>query len=74
MPLLCVRHLRAPHRTTIKLEKQFWVAIDRLAEKAGHPWEQWALSMLADKPAGAGAASWLRVQALQQSTQGATHG
>jgi hypothetical protein len=42
--------------------------------KKGVGWQEWALSMLADKPLGAGAASWLRVQALQQSIQGATHG
>jgi predicted DNA-binding ribbon-helix-helix protein len=71
---MCVRHIRAPHRTTIKLENTFWAAIDHLAEKAGHPWQQWALSALADKPAGAGAASWLRVQALQQSIKESKHG
>jgi len=48
-----MRRLSAPHKTPIKLENHFWAAIDRLAEKAGHLWEQWA---------------------LQQSTQGVTHG
>jgi len=72
--LLCIWHLRAPHRTTLKLENTFWAAIDRLAEKAGQSWQQWALVALADKPARTGAASWLRVQVLQQSIQGAKHG
>jgi len=69
-----LRHIRSPHQTTIKLETEFWSAITMLAEKAGQSWQQWALVALADKPARTGAASWLRVQVLQQSIQGAKHG
>ena len=69
--LPCLRHLRAPHRTTIKLEKQFWVAIDLLAEKTGRTWSEWVATELVGKPVGIGAASWLRVRCLIHSTQGA---
>jgi hypothetical protein len=48
----------------------FWLAIDRLAEKTGRTWSEWAVTELAGKPAGIGAASWLRVRCLIQSTQG----
>ena len=74
-PAVTLKHLKAPHgQTTIKLETEFWSAITMLAEKAGQSWQQWALVALADKPAGTGAVSWLRVQCLTQSIQGATHG
>ncbi len=37
-------------------------------------WGLWlAITTLSDKPAGTGAASWLRVQCLQQSIQGDRH-
>ena len=68
--LPALRHIAAPHRTTVKLENEFWLAIDRLAEKTGRTWSEWAITTLADKPAGTGAASWLRVQCLTQSTKG----
>ena len=69
--LPALRHIAAPHRTTIKLEKQFWVAIDRLAEKTGIAWSEWVATELVGKPVGIGAASWLRVRCLIHSTQGA---
>lgn len=63
--------LAAPHRTTIKLESEFWQSIDMLAEKSGRNWSDWVATELGGKPAGTGAASWLRVRCLIQPTQGA---
>ena len=59
------------NRTTIRLEPEFWSAIDRMASKVGRPWHVWVVAELADKPVGTGAASWLRVRCLIHSTQGA---
>lgn len=69
--LPALRHIAAPHRTTVKLENEFWQAIDRLAEKTGRNWSEWVATELTGKPVGIGAASWLRVRCLIQSTQGA---
>ena len=69
--LPALRHIAAPHRTTVKLEKQFWAAIDLLAEKTGRTWSEWVATELTGKPVGIGAASWLRVRCLIHSTQGA---
>jgi len=69
--LPALRHIAAPHRTTVRLESEFWTAIDLLAEKAGRNWSDWVATELGDKPPGTGAASWLRVRCLIQSTQGA---
>ena len=69
--LPALRHIAAPHRTTIKLEKQFWASIDHLAEKTGRTWSEWVATELTGKPVGIGAASWLRVRCLIHSTQGA---
>ena len=66
-----MRHIAAPHRTTIRLESVFWQAIDTLADKTGRTWSEWVATELTGKPVGTGAASWLRVQCLIQSTQGA---
>jgi len=66
-----LRHIAAPHRTTIRLECEFWAAIDMLAEKTGRSWSDWVATELGGKPPGTGAASWLRVRCLIQSTQGA---
>lgn len=68
--LPALRHLAAPHRTTIRLERAFWLAIDRLAAKTGHTWSEWVATELTGKPDGIGAASWLRVRCLIRSTQG----
>lgn len=64
-------HIAAPHRSTVRLECAFWKAIDMLAEKTGRNWSEWVATELADKPVGIGAASWLRVRCLIQSTKGA---
>lgn len=69
--LPALRHIAAPHRTTVKLENEFWLAIDRLAEKTGRTWSEWVATELVGKPVGIGAASWLRVRCLIHSTQGA---
>ena len=69
--LPCTRHIAAPHRTTIRLERAFWQSIDLLAEKTGRTWSDWVATELACKPVGTGAASWLRVRCLIHSTQGA---
>jgi predicted DNA-binding ribbon-helix-helix protein len=53
------------------MEREFWSAIDRLAEKTGRTWSEWAAIELVNKPVGANAASWLRVRCLIHSTQGA---
>ncbi|OQW85760.1 MAG: hypothetical protein BWK72_20725 [Rhodoferax ferrireducens] len=57
-----------------RLEKQFWVEIDRLAKKAGRSWQQWVITELANKPESTSAASWLRVRCLQSSLKGRNHG
>ena len=69
--LPALRHIAAPHRTTVKLENEFWLAIDRLAEKTGRTWSEWVATELVGTPVGIGAASWLRVRCLIHSTQGA---
>ena len=69
--LPALRHIAAPHRTTVKLESEFWLAIDRLADKTGRTWSEWVATELGGKPVGIGAASWLRVRCLIHSTQGA---
>jgi len=61
----------APHRTTIKLESEFWAAIDLLAAKTDRTWREWVATELTGKPVSIGAASWLRVQCLIHLTQGA---
>ena len=66
-----LRHITAPHRTTVKLEGEFWQAIDHLADKTGRNWSEWVATELVGKPVGIGAASWLRVRCLIHSTQGA---
>jgi predicted DNA-binding ribbon-helix-helix protein len=73
MSICTLRHLRAPHRTTVRLEKQFWAEIDRHAKTAGRTWQQWAVKELANKPDGTGAASWLRVRCLLMTKKGATN-
>jgi hypothetical protein len=45
----CFRHVTAPHRTTFKLETEFWLAIDRLADKPGHSWSEWVATQLTGK-------------------------
>jgi len=62
--LWSVRHLKAPHRTTVRLENYFWEQIDRVAEKKGLSWRHWAENTLSEKPSGANSASWLRVNCL----------
>ncbi len=62
--LWSVRHLKAPHRTTVRLENYFWEQIDKVAEKKGLSWRLWAEKTLAEKPSGANSASWLRVNCL----------
>ena len=47
------------------------MTFDLLAEKTGRNWSEWVSTELANKPAGTGAASWLRVRCLIQSIQGA---
>jgi len=64
-------HIAAPHRTTLKLESAFWLVIDMLAAQTGRTWSEWVATELTGKPDGIGAASWLRVRCLIQSTQGA---
>lgn len=61
----------ATHRTTVRLESEFWGAIDKVAASVGLSWSEWAVAMLATRPEKTGAASWLRVQCLTQSIQGA---
>jgi predicted DNA-binding ribbon-helix-helix protein len=70
----CLRHVRAPHRTTIRLEKAYWVEIERLADAAGVTWQDWIERALAKKPDGANSASWLRVICLRHTTRRANHG
>ena len=64
-----IKHVKAPHRTTVRLESEFWTAIELLAKKTGQSWREWVATELVNKPAGTGAASWLRVRCLIQSTQ-----
>ena len=64
-----IKHVKAPHRTTVRLESEFWTAIELLAKKTGQSWREWVATELVNKPPGTGAASWLRVRCLIQSTQ-----
>jgi hypothetical protein len=66
----CLRHFRTAGgslRTTIRLEKAWWAAIDTLAEKNGQDWQQWATDILKTKPEQVGVAGWLRLSVLAAS-------
>lgn len=78
-PLSPVRHLWTPlgsseirgkttagrlRRTTVRLENEFWRAIERLAADSGTTWRGWAEAELVAKPPQRGAASWLRTRCL----------
>lgn len=45
------------HRTTVRLEGEFWGAIDKVAASVGLPWSECAVAMLATSPVKTGAAS-----------------
>lgn len=71
IPTTCgLRHVRLPHRTTIRLERQFWAQFELLANKTGRSWRELVELELATKPAGHGAASWLRIRCLQLTQEG----
>ena len=70
IPCLCsVRHIKAPHRTTVRLENYFWQQIEMVAKNCGMSWRQWAETTLTAKPLGANSASWLRLNCLQSAIQ-----
>lgn len=52
-------------RTTIRLENDWWAAIDRIAQERGGSWREWAAQAIEAKPEGAGVAGWLRVCVLR---------
>lgn len=63
------RHISLPtgdnlRHSTIRLERVFWERIDHLADCSGQSWRDWAVRVLAAKPAGVGSASWLRVTCM----------
>lgn len=62
--LWSARHLKAPNRTTVRLENHFWQQIEVVAQSKGLDWRQWAEMTLSEKPSGANSASWLRVNCL----------
>jgi predicted DNA-binding ribbon-helix-helix protein len=62
--LWSARHLKAPHRTTVRLENYFWQQIEVVAKNCGMSWRHWAENTLSEKPSGANSASWLRVNCL----------
>lgn len=64
-----LRHIIAPKRTTIRLEPAFWLAIDGLAAANGTHWRELVRKMLAAKPEGQAATSWLRVCCLNWSRE-----
>lgn len=64
-----LRHISAPNRTTIRLEPAFWSAIDGLAAANGTHWRELVRKMLAAKPEGQAATSWLRVCCLNWSRE-----
>jgi predicted DNA-binding ribbon-helix-helix protein len=74
LSLSCLRHVRIPHHSTIRLERQFWAQIDSLAKKKGRTWHELVIRELANKPDGQGAASWLRVRCLLLTKKEAKHG
>lgn len=57
-------------RTTVALEPEFWMAVDRHAEAAGMPCREWVQAQLMSRPAGQGRASWLRVELLRAAAHG----
>ena len=60
-----LRHVKVSEKpTTILMEPSFWAAIDRLAAADGIHWRELVQQMLAAKPEGQGATSWLRVCCL----------
>jgi hypothetical protein len=74
MPTCNLKHIRAPNLTTIRLKEMFLAQIDKLAKKAGQPWQEWAVNELANLLERLSTASWLRVRCLIQSSKGANHG
>ena len=62
--LWSARHLKAPHRTTVRLENYFWQQIEVVAKNCGMSWRQWSEKTLTAKPLGTNSASWLRVNCL----------
>lgn len=73
-PWSFLRHLRGLRPVTLRLESEFWTAIDDLAHRRGQSWREWVAAELAIKPVYANAASWLRVRCLLQSRKGDAHG
>jgi predicted DNA-binding ribbon-helix-helix protein len=65
-----LRHVKvAEKRTTIRLEPSFWLTIDQLAATDGIHWRELVRKMLAAKPEGQAATSWLRVCCLNWSRE-----
>ncbi len=65
-----MRHFRTAGgslRTTIRLGKAWWAAIDTLAEKTGATWQQWVIDAIKTKPEQVGVAGWLRLSVLAAS-------
>jgi predicted DNA-binding ribbon-helix-helix protein len=62
--LWSARHLKAPNRTTVRLENHFWQQIEVVAQSKGLDWRQWAEKTISVKPSGVNSASWLRVNCL----------
>ena len=56
------RHIgRGEDRTTVAMEPEFWLAVDRHAAAAGVTCREWVQAQLKNRPVGQGRASWLRV-------------
>ena len=72
--LWSVRHLKAPHRTTVRLENYFWEQIDRVAEKKGLSWRHWAENTLSEKTIGRKFSILAKGQLLVQCFGGFTGG
>ncbi len=59
------RHIVASNtRTTLALEPEFWLSLERIAEGNGITWQQWTKEQLGVKPIETGRASWLRLSVL----------
>lgn len=63
-PIRFNRNAGDTHRTTIRLEQNFWDEIDHQAGELGLTWADWVTKALATKPQDIGSASWLRVTCL----------
>ena len=56
-------------RTSIALERSFWLAAEWQAVASGMDWREWATAQLKRRPSTIGRGRWLRVSILEGAKQ-----